>query len=64
MKKTKVAAVLLAASMTAGLLAGCGGTETASFPDPEKTITMIVPQAAGGGTDLQARQLVEAMKSV
>lgn len=42
MKKTKVAAVLLAASMTAGLLAGCGGTETASFPDPEKTITMIV----------------------
>lgn len=33
-------------------------------PDPEKTITLIVPQGAGGGTDTQARQLVEAMKEV
>ena len=31
---------------------------------PEKTITLIVPQGAGGGTDTQARQLVEAMKEV
>lgn len=34
------------------------------FPDAEKTITLIVPQGAGGGTDTQARQLVEAMKKV
>lgn len=33
-------------------------------PDPDKTITLIVPQGAGGGTDTQARQLVEAMKEV
>ena len=33
-------------------------------PDPEKTITLIVPHGAGGGTDTQARQLVEAMKEV
>lgn len=33
-----------------------------SFPDAERTITLIVPQGAGGGTDTQARQLVEAMK--
>ena len=31
--------------------------EQASFPDPEKTITMIVPQGAGGGTDTFARAL-------
>lgn len=33
-----------------------------NFPDEEATITLIVPQGAGGGTDTQARQLVEAMK--
>ena len=33
-------------------------------PDPERTITLIVPHSAGGGTDTQARQLVEAMKEV
>lgn len=38
--------------------------EPAFEPDPEKTITLIVPQGAGGGTDTQARQLVEAMKAV
>ena len=39
-------------------------TVNAFEPDPEKTITLIVPQGAGGGTDTQARQLVEAMKEV
>ena len=33
-------------------------------PDYDRTITLIVPQGAGGGTDSQARQLVEAMKEV
>jgi len=41
-----------------------GTTETISFPDPEKTITVVCPQAAGGGTDLIARTLVEEMKKV
>ena len=30
---------------------------SASFPDPERTITIIVPQGAGGGTDTFARTL-------
>ena len=38
--------------------------EAVSFPDPEKTITIICPQGAGGGTDTQTRQLAEAMKAV
>ena len=50
--------------MTATLITGCGKSKEAAFPDPEKTITLIVPQGAGGGTDTQARQLVEAMKEV
>lgn len=36
-------------------------TEVA-WPDPEKTITVVVPYAAGGGTDLIFRQIVEEMK--
>lgn len=63
MKIKKVLATTLALAMSCSLFAGCAGTET-TFPDPEKTITLIVPQAAGGGTDTQARQLVEAMKQV
>lgn len=63
MKCKKILAAALAMTMSFAMLAGCAGTETA-FPDPEKTITMIVPQAAGGSTDTQARQLVEAMKEV
>lgn len=61
--KAMVTAVLVAA-MAATLISGCSQKKEATFPDPEKTITLIVPQAAGGGTDTQARQLVEAMKEV
>ena len=32
------------------------------WPDPEKTITVVVPYSAGGGTDLIFRALVEEMK--
>jgi len=64
MKGRKLAAAVLAAAMTTTMVWGCSGAKEASFPDPEKTITLIVPQGAGGGTDTQARQLVEAMKSV
>ena len=34
------------------------------FPDPEKTVTIVVPHAAGGGTDLAFRPLVEEMKRI
>lgn len=63
MKCKKILAAVLALAMVGSMLVGCSGAET-SFPDPEKTITLIVPQAAGGSTDTQARQLVEAMKDV
>lgn len=63
MRCKRTLAAVIAAAMSVSMLSGCAGVETA-FPDPEKTITLIVPQAAGGGTDTQARQLVEAMKEV
>ena len=57
----KFLAVVLALCMVVAL----GTAAMADFePDYEKTITLIVPQGAGGGTDTQARQLVEAMKEV
>lgn len=34
------------------------------YPDPEKTVTIIVPHAAGGGTDLAFRPLIEEMKRI
>ncbi len=39
------------------------GAEEASYPDPEKTITIVCPQAAGGSTDLIFRTLAEEMKN-
>ena len=63
MRKRALAAVM-AAALCVTSLAGCSSKKEATFPDPEKTITLIVPQGAGGGTDTRARQLVEAMKTV
>lgn len=61
----KILSIALVALLAACTLFAQGLQEDqASFPDPEKTITLIVPQGAGGGTDTQARQLVEAMKEV
>lgn len=57
----KILAIVLSLCMVIAL----GAIACADFePDYEKTITLIVPQGAGGGTDTQARQLVEAMKEV
>lgn len=61
----KVLTIALCALLLAGTVFAQGlQEEKASFPDPEKTITIIVPQGAGGGTDTQTRQLAEAMKKV
>lgn len=57
----KVLAVIL--SLTLACVCLMGTALAADFPDPETTITLIVPQGAGGGTDTQARQLVEAIKA-
>ena len=63
MKRT-IALVLVALLAIGATFAQGLQEETQSFPDPEKTITIICPQGAGGGTDTQTRQLVEAMKAV
>jgi putative tricarboxylic transport membrane protein len=51
-----------------GVLAIVAGTSFSTpqveetWPDPEKTITVVVPYSAGGGTDLIFRPVVEEMK--
>ncbi|MGN0850368.1 MAG: tripartite tricarboxylate transporter substrate binding protein [Candidatus Ornithospirochaeta sp.] len=61
----KIMACAMVALMVFGSLFAQGlQEETVSFPDPEKTITIVCPQGAGGGTDTQTRQLAEAMKAV
>ncbi len=47
------------------VVAGTGFTTPqveAGWPDPEQTITVVVPYGAGGGTDLIFRSVVEEMK--
>lgn len=61
--RRRLLCIILGGTMAALAVTGCM-SEPETFPDPEKTITLVVPQAAGGGTDMQARQLVEAMKAV
>ncbi len=61
MKRTLIA-VLVALVFVSGLLAAGRGEAGSRWPDPEKNITLIVPFAAGGGTDLIFRALVEEMK--
>ena len=62
--KKLVACALVALLAFGSLFAQGLQEEQASFPDPEKTITIVCPQGAGGGTDTQTRQLAEAMKAV
>lgn len=56
--------MLLAFLIAMGALGAQGTQEVASFPNPEKSITIIVPQGAGGGTDTQTRKLAAAMEGV
>ena len=58
--------VFLAVAMVAVfLVAGCGGTQKAEAPKfPTKPITVIVPFAAGGGTDAVARALGKSAEPV
>ena len=62
--KKLVACALVALLAFGSLFAQGLQEEQAYFPDPEKTITIVCPQGAGGGTDTQTRQLAEAMKAV
>lgn len=64
----KVGILLLASLLILSLaLAGCGKSEVSKVQSvnyPGKTIELIVPYAAGGGTDAVARALAEALKNV
>ena len=62
MKRLSIMALIAIIAVSAVFAQGV--EEVASFPDPEKTITIIVPQGAGGGTDTFARKLAEKMTSV
>ena len=54
----KIALVLSAAVFAVIPVFAMGSGENA-FPDPEKTITIVVPHAAGGRTDIILRGMVE-----
>lgn len=61
MKKVHVLTMLvLMLALSATLFAG--GAKEAVYPDPEKNITVVVPHAAGGSTDLIFRALADEMK--
>lgn len=63
MKKNRLLALLLTGVLSMTALTSCGGNGTddvASYPT--KDITVIIPKAAGGGTDTAARGLIQFMK--
>jgi putative tricarboxylic transport membrane protein len=61
MKRILLVSVVLA--LAAGTVSA-RPPEEELWPDPEKTITVVVPYSAGGGTDLIFRALVEEMKKL
>lgn len=61
MRKT-IITLLMVVSMLATVPIFASGTQELAFPDPEKSITIVVPHAAGGSTDLIFRALAEEMK--
>ena len=58
MKRVMVVSVLV---LVASAAFAAGARELA-WPDPERTVTVVVPYSAGGGTDLVFRPLVEEMR--
>jgi tripartite-type tricarboxylate transporter receptor subunit TctC len=47
-----------------GVLLFAAPAADVKYPDPEKVITIVVPQAAGGSTDMIFRSLAEELKAV
>ena len=60
MKKRNILMIWFVLLLVFGVSAPIQAAET--WPDVEKTITVIVPYSAGGGADLIFRPLVEEMK--
>lgn len=70
MNVKKMAALLLSAALTVGLLASCSDSSTGADAStssqvdyPTKDITVIIPKNPGGGTDVSTRGIVEFMKN-
>lgn len=55
----RIVALTLTLVLVFGLMAGCS-QKTSEFPGTQ-SITVIIPKAAGGGTDVAARGLMEVM---
>ncbi len=58
----KVFVVLIIMFVVPTMVYAAGPPET-EWPDPDETITVVVPFGAGGGTDLIFRELVEEMNN-
>ncbi|KIL37463.1 transporter [Cohnella kolymensis] len=59
MQKRKLFSLAASLLLTGSLLAGCGDAKGGSKDYPTKGIEIVVPFAAGGGTDLSARAAAE-----
>lgn len=62
--RKKLSLVVIAMLIASLAVAGCGGAKKEEAKYPTKPIEMIVPFAAGGGTDAVGRALAEALKGV
>lgn len=59
MKWRRFAALVMTGALAFGMLAGCQ-KENGKYPS--RDVTVIIPKAAGGGTDLSARGLIQFMQ--
>ena len=53
---------LLKLSLAATAVITAFGAQAQEFPSKDKTVTLVVPYAAGGPTDRVARDLAEALR--
>lgn len=58
----KVSVLVFGLILLAAFAAFAVGQIEDEWPDPEKTITVVVPYSAGGGTDMALRPIIEEMK--
>ena len=64
MKTTRKQFTTLAIAVLAAMATGFSGHAAAQGAYPSKNVTLVVPTAAGGTTDLSARMLAQALAPV